>query len=75
MGAACAKRAPLAAVRVPVQLSPERSAAATASWARVVQKVCRVRVLQRYWAYLGHRLQDFPKAFRTRLVRLFPQSR
>ena len=71
MGAACAKRAP---VRVPVELSPERSAAATASWARVVRKVCRVRVLQRYWAYIGHRLQDFPGSLRKRLIRLYPQA-
>ena len=74
MGAACAKRAPVI-VRAPVQLSPERSAAATASWGRLVKKACRVRTLQRYWAYIGHRLQEFPKALRTRLVRLYPQVR
>ena len=41
-------------------------------WARLVYAVTQVRKLQRYWAHIGRRLQDFPQSLRDRVARTYP---
>eukprot|EP00972_Heterocapsa_arctica_P049906 7340923-Heterocapsa_arctica.AAC.1 len=38
-----------------------------ARWTAVLRHLYRLRRLQRYFAYLGHRLQAFPPRLRLRL--------
>ena len=41
-------------------------------WARLVYAVGQVRKLQRYWANIGRRLQDFPQPLRDRVAKTYP---
>ena len=52
-------------------LERRRREAATERWARLVRKARGVRKQQRYFAFLGHLLQEHPatQAFRRRLAR------
>ena len=56
MGAVCSKRS-----------KDNISAAVLAKWTRLIVKLYKLRKQQRYWAYLGHHLQSFPKLLRNRL--------
>ena len=42
-------------------------------WARLVHAVTQVRKLQRYWAHIGRRLQDFPPSLRDRVAKIYPK--
>ncbi len=50
-------------------------ATAQAAWQRLLRKLRRIRKQQRIWAYLGHRLQEYPATFRNDLSRLLPNRR
>jgi hypothetical protein len=75
---------PPAAVPAPAGLAlggeaPQRvpdPPAAVLRWRRVLRLLLRWRVLQRRWAYLGHRLQEaLPCTLRRRLALCWPNDR
>ena len=61
------------AARVQVVLTEEQSLRAQQNWICLVKSLFSVRKLQRYYAYIGHRLQQLGKSLRKQLVLCYPK--
>ena len=48
---------------------------AVLGWRRIVRHLTRLRRRQLYFAFLGHRLYDYPETIRSALVLAFPTGR